>query len=209
MQRVLYVLPRQTKRAPNGHSTDKPVEIILDVYHEVSNILLGERAQKCMGLGAIAMWSGSNLPTEFRAKKVVRSCPCGDTHAPREPTDYLEVRIPYEKFVRFYPESSGATLSSVEGTLKSSSEALCMKWKLRGPGWIQLNNAVPSQARISHAKFTLSVASPNDLLVPVDLAAEGAAPVSALCVSTKTVLSSKAGANEVVMISGLFLEMFL
>eukprot|EP00737_Agarophyton_chilense_P002055 gb/GEZJ01002327.1/.p1 GENE.gb/GEZJ01002327.1/~~gb/GEZJ01002327.1/.p1 ORF type:complete len:1512 (-),score=223.04 gb/GEZJ01002327.1/:5194-9117(-) len=203
MERILYVLPRQTKRAPDGQSSDEPVKIIPDVHTEISKILLGNR-QKSTKLGAAAI--GSNLPSQVKAKKVVRSCPFADTHAPREPTEYLKVKIPYENINRLSPDSNGVTFSRVYGTRTSSSESLCLKRKLRGPGWIRLKNAAPSQAKVSHAKFTLTLSCPDDLLVPVDLATKDAPPVSALCVSTKTVLNNKTGAHEVVMISGLFVR---
>lgn len=206
MDRVLHVLPRKTKRAPDGRITDEAVKIIPDVYGEVTKILLGSSTQKSTRLGATAIRSGSNLPSEVKAKKVIRSCPFSDLHAPREPTEYLKVKIPYESINRLGPDSTGATFSRVFGTRSSASEALCLKRKLRGPGWIRLANAVPSQSKVSHAKFTLTVPCPNDIIVPLDLATKEPPPVSALCIQTKTVLNNKTGAHEIVMISGLFLR---
>eukprot|EP00178_Gracilaria_changii_P017202 TRINITY_DN491_c0_g1_i1.p1 TRINITY_DN491_c0_g1~~TRINITY_DN491_c0_g1_i1.p1 ORF type:complete len:1536 (-),score=250.71 TRINITY_DN491_c0_g1_i1:9728-14335(-) len=206
MERVLYVLPRRTKRAADGQHTDEPVKIIPDVHAEISKLLLGSSNRKNTRLGGAAIRSASNLPSQVKAKKVVRCCPFADTHAPREPTEYLKVKIPYENYNRLSPESSGATFSRVYGTRTCASEALCLKRKLRGPGWIRLKNAVPSQTKVSHAKFTISISSPEDLHAPVELASKDPPPVSALCVSTKTVLNGKTGAHEVVMISGLFIR---
>ncbi|KAI0558274.1 DNA polymerase alpha catalytic subunit [Gracilaria domingensis] len=204
MERVLYVLPHQTKLAPNEQTTGEPVKMIPDVYDEVSSILLGYTSKKGARRGAAALRLGSSSPADFKSKKVVRSCIFADPHAPREPTDYLKVKIPYENLNCLSPDSSVATFSRVYGTRTSSAEALCLNRKLRGPGWIRLKNAVPSQVKVSHAKFTLTVPSPDDLLVPIEFSTNDPPPLSALCVSTKTVLNSRTEAHEVVMISGVF-----
>ncbi|KAI0557454.1 hypothetical protein FGB62_301g03 [Gracilaria domingensis] len=134
MKRVLCALQRQTKLAPNGQSRDQSVKMTPEVYGEVSIIIIGNTTRKSTRLGAAAIRSGLNFPTEFKAKKVVRSCPFEDAYAPREPTDYLKVKMPYENINRLSPDHCGATFCCVYETRTSSTEKLCLKWKLRGPG---------------------------------------------------------------------------
>lgn len=206
MERALYVLPRKTKLDSSGCPTKEPVKIIPDLYSEVTGLLMGKSAQKSDRLGAAAIRSGSNLPGAVKAKKVLRSCPFGDNYAPREPTEYLKVKFPYSNICRLYPDSSSANFSRVFGTRTSASEAICLKRKLKGPSWIRLTNASPLQAKVSHAKYALSIPSPNDINVAVDLSNKDPPNVTALCVRMKTVLNDKTGANELVMLAGVFIR---
>lgn len=204
MERTLYVLPRKYKADRNGRSTSEPVKIVPDVHSEITAELLGRSQSNKSGLGASR--PSSNLPSAIKAKKAVRACPFGDADAPREPTEYLKVKFPFSNFNKLIPESSGATFSRVYGTKTSASESLCLKRKLKGPGWIRLSNCVPLQARVSHAKYALSVPNPSDIAVAVDWSDRDAPPVSALCVNVKTVLNPRSGAHEIVMLAGVFIK---
>lgn len=205
MERKLYVLPRTHKVDRIGCATKEPVKIVPDVHAEISAILLGRNQGDKAGFGGAGR-SSSNLPSTIMAKKVMRSCPFGDTHAPREATEYLKVKFPYANTNKLMPESSGTTFSRVYGTKTSASEDLCMKRRLKGPGWVRLTNATPLQAKISHAKYCLSVPSPMDVTVANDLSNKDPPSVSALCVNVKTMLNSKTGAHEIVMLAGVFVK---
>ncbi|CDF40250.1 DNA polymerase alpha catalytic subunit [Chondrus crispus] len=204
MERKLYVLPRMHKVDARGRPTKEPVKIVPDVHAEISAILLGKSSGD--GKGFAARRSGSNLPSTIMAKKVMRSCPFGDTHAPREATEYLKVKIPFSNTSNLFPESSGKTFSRVYGTKTSASEDLCMKRRLRGPGWVRLTNATPMQSKVSHAKCSLTIPSPMDVTVANDMSDKDPPPVSALCLNAKTTLNPKTGAHEIVMLAGVFVR---
>ena len=205
MERTLYVLPRKSKVDSNGRPTCEQVKIIPDVHSEVTSLLLARSGQQSGLLGAAAMRSGSNLPEAVKAKKVLRACPFGDYDAPREATEYLKIKFPFANVNKLHPDSRGASFSRVFGTKTSASEALCMKRKLKGPGWVRLTNALPLHTRLSHAKFALVVPNPEDVHVAFDMSNREAPPVTALCVNVKTVLN-KAGTHELVMIAGVFIR---
>lgn len=205
MERVLYVLPRSNKLDAAGNSTKEPVKLIPDVHAEVKKLLLAGNTTNSNRLGG-AMRSSSNVPSQMKAKIAVRSCPFGDTHAPREPTEYLKVKIPFSNICRMQSDTNGSTFSRVFGTTTTASAHLCLKRKLKGPGWIRLKNANTFQGRSSHARYMLSVSNVEDIIVPVELANKEPPPVSALCINVKTVLNNKNGAHEIVMLAGVFVR---
>lgn len=204
MERIMYVLPRKKRLDDKRKPTLEPVKVVPDVHAEVTSALLGKSVGKATSLGGLR--SGSNLPTAIKAKKVMRSCPFADDFAPREPTEYLKVKIPYSNMNKLQPDSSGSTYSRVFGTRTSASEAFCMKRKLKGPAWISLSNATPLQNNVTHAKFAFSIPNPTDVTISTELVNRDAPPLSTLCVNIKTILNAKSGAHELVMISGIFIR---
>lgn len=202
MERVLYVLPRKHRVDPSGKPTSNPVKLVPDVHSEVTSILLGKNTNN----KTLGSRSSSNLPSSVKAKKVIRSCPFGDSHAPREPTEYLKVKFPFAKYNKLQPESNGTTFSRVFGSKTSASEAFCLKRKLKGPSWLVISNTKLSEKTISHAKYTFSVESPMDVNISTDLTNKEEPPLSALCLSAKTVLNPKSGTHEVVMIAGVYVR---
>ena len=204
MERVLYVLPRETKIGPDGKSTNQPIKIVPDVHSEIKDLVLGSTSTKSNRLGG-AMRS-NYLPSQMKAKVAVRSCPFGDKHAPREATKYLKVKIPFETSCPLQSDSTGATFSRVYGTTATPSERLCLKRKLKGPGWIRLTNATNVTGRPTHAKFNLSITGPEDISVPPALSNKEAPPLSAMCVNVKTTINAKTGAHELVMLAGVLVH---
>jgi DNA polymerase alpha subunit A len=180
VERALYVLPRAG------------MDPVKDVYGEVSERLRGKGA------------NSNNMPTAFRAKPVERMCPFGDVDAPRGATRYLKVKFPFAKANALGPDAAGRTFKRVYGMKTTASEMLCLKRGLKGPGWLRIKGCVPSQAKVSHARHTLTVAEPGLISVAEDLADRPSPPLSKLCISTKTVLNERTGVHELVMLSGVF-----
>lgn len=202
LERKLYILPRQFKTDAQGRRTDELVKLLPDVYNEVKDRLLGN-INNHRGLGG-ATTSASNLPTTMLAKVVQRSSPFCDIDAPREATEYLKVKIPYDKQCRLGVDASGRTFSRVYGTKTSAAEALALKRRLKGPSWIRVSGAAPLRSRVTHARHALVIGSPAQISVSEELATRPPPPLSTLCLSTKTVLSAKTGAHELVMVAGVF-----
>lgn len=184
VEREMYVLPRK-----GSHP-------LKDVYPEVSSRLLAGKAAGAM--------HGSNLPPQVRAKVVQRMCPFGDSDAPREPTEYLKVKFPFQYANNFVADSMGQSFQRVYGMKTAASETLCLKRGLKGPSWIRLSDAAPHGARISHARHCLFVNSPSNISIAAEMSDTPPPPLSSLCLSTKAVLNPKSGAHELVMISGFF-----
>lgn len=201
MDRVMYVLPREARLDKKGKPTSEVVKLVPDVYEEISSTVLGSAVSKT----SFAARS-SNLPSCIKAKKAVRTYPFGDGLAPRDATEYLKIKFPYSNLNRLEPDSSGETYSRVFGTRTSASEAFCMKRKLKGPGWIRLKNVTPLQTQISHAKFSFSVSNPADVSVASELANKEAPTLSGMCINVKTMLNTKSGAHEIVMISAVYVR---
>jgi DNA polymerase alpha subunit A len=88
----------------------------------------------------------------------------------------------------------------------TASEMLCLKRGLKGPSWLRIEDAAPHQSKVSHARHTLAVETPGAISVADDLADRPSPPLTALCLSTKTVLNERTGAHELVMLSGVFLS---
>ena len=147
------------------------------------------------------MRSGSNLPQTVKAKKVMKACPFGDYDVPRAATRYLKIKFPDPNVNKLRPDSRGASFSRVFGTKTAASEALCVKRKLNGPGWVGLTNAVPLHTSLSHANFALDVPNPGDVCVAVNMSNHEAPPVTALCVNIKAVFN-KAWTDELVANGG-------
>ena len=202
LERKLYVLPRVVK--PDRTT---PVKIIPDVFNEVKDRLLGKVNKSLMGLGgAAAHAAASNLPSEMKAKIVKRASPFCDSDAPREPTDYLKIKIPYEKACKLSTDSCGENFLRVYGTKTGAAEALALKRGLKGPGWIRVSDAVPLRSRVSHAKHSLVVQSPQNVSVAMDWVNRPPPALSMLAISTKTVLHPKTGVHEIVMVAGVFVK---
>lgn len=201
MDRVMYVLPREKRFNASGKSTSDPVELVPDVHSEVSSILLGKSDGKLL-----SSRPSSNLPTAVKAKKVVRCYPFGDDIAPREASEYLKVKIPFSNYNKLQPETTGETFSRVFGTRTSVSEAFCLKRKLKGPCWLILSNTTSMEKSISHAKYAFTIPNPSNVNVSTELANKDGPPLSAICLNVKTVLNSKSGAHELVMIAGVFVR---
>lgn len=204
MDRVLHVLPRKTRLGDNGVLSSQPVNILPDVHSEIVSTLLGKSHQPNGKLGGNRI--ASNLPSSVKAKKVTRCCPFGDSLAPRGATEYLKVKFPFSNVCRLQPESSGSTFSRVYGTRTSVSEMFCLKQKLKGPCWVTLSNAKSGEMNVSHAKKYFSVQSPSDVCISAELANADGPPMSALCVSVKTMLSEKTGSHEIIMLSGVYVS---
>lgn len=203
-ERTLYVLPRKRKADRTGRETGPEVKIVPDVHSEISALLLGRRQIDKGGFGSSR--TSSNLPTAIKAKVVKRASPFGDTDAPREPTDYLKIKFPYAHTNRLTPESSGETFQRVYGTKTSAAEHVCLKRRLKGPGWVRLSKATPLQTKVSYAKHSLSIPSPAEILVPTEWSNRDPPTVSALCVNVKTMLNTRTGAPEIVMLAGVFVK---
>eukprot|EP00177_Eucheuma_denticulatum_P001429 GFKZ01002578.1.p1 GENE.GFKZ01002578.1~~GFKZ01002578.1.p1 ORF type:complete len:1531 (+),score=264.94 GFKZ01002578.1:285-4877(+) len=204
MERTLFVLPRKRKADGTGKETGDEVKILPDVHSEISSVLMG-RSQGGKG-GAWGTKGNSNLPTAVKAKIAKRACPFGNHDAPREPTDYLKVKFPFANTNRLTPESAGESFSRVFGTKTSAAESLCLKRRLKGPGWIRLSGAKPMNNKVSHAKYALYISSPEDLHVPMEWSGKEPPTVSALSLNVKTMLNARNGSPEIVMLSGVFIK---
>lgn len=204
LERTLYVLPRKHKADHTGREIGPEVNIVPDVHSEISALLLGGRQIDKGGFGSGR--TSSNLPTAIKAKVVKRVCPFGDTDAPREPTDYLKVKFSYAHTNRLAPESSGETFCRVYGTKTSAAEHICLKRRLKGPGWVRLSKVTPLQTKVSHAKHSLSIPGPAEISVPTEWSNKDPPTVSALCINVKTMLNSRTGAPEIVMLAGVFVK---
>jgi DNA polymerase alpha subunit A len=192
LDRALYVLPRDRLRGSDGQETSQPVDILKDVHAEISRKLLSSSGT-------------SNGPAAFKAKVVTRACPFGDCDAPRDPTDYLKVRFPFDKANTLTADASGNSFKRVYGVKTTASETLCLKCGLKGPSWLRISGSSALAARVSHARHTLVVPSPDCIAVAVDLCDRAPPAMSALCISTKSALNPRSGANEIVMLSGVFI----
>lgn len=200
VERVLHVLPRKTRIDRTGKAHNEPVGI-MDVHAEVSAVLMENSQNAGSKLGRAQL--SSNLPTAVKGDDVIRCYPFGDALAPREPTHYLKVKIPYSKTCCLHPDSTGSTFSRVFGTRTPVSEAFCLKRRLKGPAWVTLSNAKKLESNVSHAKMDFSVPGPLDVQVSSELANLDGPHLSALCLNVKTAINQKSGSHEIVMLAGV------
>ncbi|CAH0775041.1 unnamed protein product [Bemisia tabaci] len=182
IERRIYLLPREKKynRSTNT-STDEEVSM-MDVYNEFNNSV-----------------SNKYHINQFKSRKVTKNYAFDIPGVPLS-SEYLEVR--YKATDRALPaDLSGETFSHVFGTNTSYLELLLLERKIKGPCWLDIQNAEPISNSISWCKVEAGCSKLEDVNV---CANQGPAPPLVVAtLNLRTCLNQKTRSNEIVMISCL------
>uniref|UniRef100_H3AKZ0 Polymerase (DNA directed), alpha 1 n=1 Tax=Latimeria chalumnae TaxID=7897 RepID=H3AKZ0_LATCH len=181
IERILYLLPRETRvNLSTGTDTGTPV-ILMDVYHEF-NQQIAER-YKIM---------------KFRSKACKKNYAFEIPDVPAQ-SDYLEIRYSAE-LPQLPQELKGETFSHVFGTNTSSLEHLLLSRKIKGPSWVDIKMPQLSNQPVSWCKVEAIAAKPDFVSIVKDLPPP---PLVIMSISMKTVQNPKTHQNEVVVLAAL------
>ncbi|KAJ3061739.1 DNA polymerase alpha catalytic subunit, partial [Podochytrium sp. JEL0797] len=186
ISRVLFVLPRLTKRVGGVDTTEAVTP--QDLYEEFDNVRSKFQVK------------------EHKSRMVSRKYAFELPGVPVE-SDYLKVAYSY-KYPPIPTDTTGVTFSHIFGTNANALENFLIKRKIMGPCWLEISEPAISRQSISWTKLELTLTSPKLVSIVSDTRLDELAnpprlmtppPFVALSLSLRTVVNHQKNANEIVV----------
>ncbi|XP_071798357.1 DNA polymerase alpha catalytic subunit-like [Asterias amurensis] len=185
LERVIYLLPRETAVDIKTKQNTGQEVTMTDVYHEFDELTNKYKIMR------------------YRSKKVTKQY-CFEKEGVPAESEYLEVRYAAD-LPQLPSDLEGSTFSRVFGTNTSSLEQLLMERKIKGPSWLDIQMPqVPNQP-ISWCKVEAVVNKQDHITVVKDITPP---PLVVMTISLRTILNQKTHQNEVIAIAALIHHKF-
>ncbi|XP_022101936.1 DNA polymerase alpha catalytic subunit-like [Acanthaster planci] len=180
IERVIYLLPRETRiNKKTGEDTGEEVTMV-DIYQEFDQVANHYKIMK------------------YRSKKVTKQYCFEKENIPSE-SEYQEVRYGAE-YPQLPSDLEGETFSCAFGTNTSSLEHLLLERKMRGPCWLDIKMPqVPAQ-QVSWCKIEVFINKQDNITVVKDVSPP---PLVVMTISLRTLLNQATHQNEVIAVAAL------